>query len=240
MAVFTEESARANIRNLNGKRVFFLAEGNHLTPSAREWLRKERIEILRSGDCTAMEYRTVSGAVLGEKPEDMTHLRTGVLVPKEHPRIRFRGEIDGLESEILLVGRYAVTQGFQNVAKNMKELLDKVRMLIRCEVMDEPFRMENLCGYSMDQLREQSHHPEKYFDQPHFMPEQTDSELLLRLNMLRTGIRKAELSACDAFRARDGGITRTDLIAALNRMSSLVYLMMIIEKKEASRDGRSG
>ena len=36
MAVFTAESARANVRVRDGKRVFYLAEGDHLTPSARD------------------------------------------------------------------------------------------------------------------------------------------------------------------------------------------------------------
>jgi len=231
MAVYTEESVRANIRNQSGKRVFYLAEGDHLTPSAREWLRKERIEVIR-GTMKQSEYQTVSGAWLKEKPEDMTHLRSGVLVPKNHPRIRFRGAVDALEAELLLIGKAADECRKHTLAKSIMELLDAVRTVIRCEVLEEPVSFTTLCGYSMEQLREQSHHPGKYFGQPHFMPGLSDSELLLRLNTLRTKIRSVELLACDAFQDRDGKNTRPDIVQLLNRMSSLVWIWMIQMKKE--------
>ena len=105
---------------------------------------------------------------------------------------------------------------------------------MRCEVLEEPARLDRLCGYTMEQLREKSHHPERHFAQPHFMPAMTDSELLLRLNALRTQTRRAELCACEAFRDRDDCMTRGDIVEVLNRMSSMVYLMMIEEKKEGT------
>ena len=86
MAVYTEESVRANIRVRDGKRVFYQADGDHLTPSAREWLRQERIEILPAAEAKPKVYRTLTGAVLTEKPEHMTHLRADVLVPKDHEK----------------------------------------------------------------------------------------------------------------------------------------------------------
>ena len=36
-----------------------------------------------------------------EKPEEMTHLRGNRLVPKTHPRIRFRGQLDSLMAQVL-------------------------------------------------------------------------------------------------------------------------------------------
>lgn len=239
MAVFTEESAKANVRNLDGKRVFFLAEGNHLTPSAREWLRKEHIEILSGPVPANPEYRTIAGALLKEKPEHMTHLRTGVLVDKTHPRIRFRGGIDSLEACLLLTGQQALSEGRKAMVGQLQELLDTVRNMIRCEVLEEPITCKQLCGYTMDQLREFSHRPELHFEQPHFMPSFTDRKLLLDLNSLRTQLRQTELLACEAFQDRDGGITRRDLIQLLNRMSSLIWIMMIQLKKEETNDHRT-
>ena len=72
------------------------------------------------------------------------------------------------------------------------------------------------------------------FDQPHFMPEPTDSRLLLKLNRTRTMARQAELAACRAFRDGEGRCTRRDIVCALNRVSSTVYLLMIQRKKEES------
>lgn len=61
MAVFTEEAARANVRNRDGRRVFYLASGDHLTPSAREWLRQERIELLPAAEAASRPTRDWTG-----------------------------------------------------------------------------------------------------------------------------------------------------------------------------------
>ena len=44
--LYTEEAVRANIRNREGKRVFYLGRGDQLTSGARDWLNRERIAIL--------------------------------------------------------------------------------------------------------------------------------------------------------------------------------------------------
>ena len=56
---------------------------------------------------------------------------------------------------------------------------------------------------------------------PHFMPTFEDSGEVLVLNKLRTLIRSTELAAIAAHP------TRQDLIEALNRMSSAMYILMI-------------
>ena len=43
----TEETVRAGIRVKGGSRVYYLPEGDRLTPSARDWLRNENVRILR-------------------------------------------------------------------------------------------------------------------------------------------------------------------------------------------------
>ena len=232
MAVFTEEGVRANIRVRDGRRVFYLSDRDHLTPSARQWLWREGVEILPAAQAKPEAYRTLSGAVLREKPEHMTHLTAELLVPKDHPRIRFRGCIDQLEARILLTQRTALEENHSAMAADLEALLEQVRQLLRAEVMDTPFVMESLCGLTMDQLRERSHRPQEFYGIPHFMPAVDDGPLLLALNLLRTQIRAAELVAYDAFHDRDGQITRPDLLQALNRMSSLVWIWMIQLKKE--------
>ena len=39
MALFTEAAVRANLRNREGRRVFYLGDGDRLTPGARDFLR---------------------------------------------------------------------------------------------------------------------------------------------------------------------------------------------------------
>lgn len=234
MAVFTEESARANVRVRDGRRVFYLDSRDHLTPAAREWLRRDGVEILPAAEAQVHRYTTLTGAVYEEKPEEMTHLKSDVLVDKTHPRIAFRGAVDTLEAEILLAAHLAVQEQEKRLAENLSEILALVRRLIRCDVLDEPVGNFNLCGLSEGELRRRSHLPQQYYDQPHFMPEPTDSRLLLKLNRTRTMARQAELAACRAFRDGEGRCTRLDIVCALNRVSSTVYLLMIQRKKEES------
>lgn len=237
MAVYTEETAKANVRVRDGKRVFYLDERDHLTPSAREWLQRDGVEILPASMAKPLAFTTMFGGTMTEKPEHMTHLRANVLVFKDHPRIAFRGMIDALEAELLLCGRTALDEGRSQTARELEEILSFVRRLIRCDVLDEALPAQTLCGLTAEQLREQSHNPQKYYDQPHFMPTASDSRMLLMLNRLRTLVRRTELAAYAAFKDMDGNVTRPDLIQALNRLSSLIWILEIRMKKEDTARG---
>ena len=226
----TEETVRANIRNRDGKRVYFLGEKDTLTPGARDFLTRERIEIRPASQAAITEYVTMSGAVLKEKPEHMTHLKGNILVPKTHPRIQFRGAMDTLEAELLL----CQIETNPPYSEKIREILELSRKLIRCEVMDEPVAHMRLCGLTAEELRSRSHRPQDYYGQPHFMPQSSDGAVVLRLNRCRCAVRAAELAATRAFTDAEGLCTRTDILQALNRMSSMVYLLMI-EAKSAQQ-----
>lgn len=225
--VFTEENVRACVRNREGRRVFPLAREDRLTPAARDWLRREGIEIVTPSTIT---YTTVFGGEFSQKPEEMTHLSGNLLVPKTHPRIAFRGMIDALEAELLLCQATVP----ERMRHTLQEMLDFVRSLIRCDVLGEPVKETGLDGMDGDTLREHSHHPEKYYGQPHFLPHWQDGLPLLYLNRLRTVVRQTELACCRAFSDADGKCTRPDLVQALNRLSSLCWILMIRLKSGAS------
>ena len=59
------------------------------------------------------------------------------------------------------------------------------------------------------------------------MPQPTDSASVLALNWVRCIARQTELAAVAAFTDRDGLPTRTDILRALNRMSSMIYILMV-------------
>ena len=225
--VFTEEQVRANLRVKDGKRVFYLGTGDKLTPAAKSWLRQERVQVLPAAEAKVQEYKTLFGAALTQKPEHMTHLRGNVLVMKDHPRIAFRGMIDALEAELLLCMKEAAGT---EVLQDLKEILQFVRELIPADVMGSAVKPWTLCGLTPDELREHSHFPQKYYGQPHFMPDENDSRLLLALNKARTVVRQTELRAFDAFKTKDGALEREDILLALNRLSSLLWILMIREK----------
>lgn len=161
------------------------------------------------------------------KPEYMTHLDHKTLVRKDHPRIAFRGWIDRLEAEILLCRLAVAQRGYPDLAIELDQLLDFVRTLIRADVLGEKVPELHLGGYNAAELRECSHHPEKYFGQGHFMASGTDEPAILHINRLRTLIRQAELACYKAFKDYDGAVTRPDLVQTMNRLSSLCWIWQI-------------
>lgn len=220
--LYTEQSVRDNIRNREGRRVFYLGKDDRLTSGARDFLRRERIEILPAEEDRPAAYRLPCGAVLSEKPEHMTHLSGDLLVSKTHPRIAFRGAMDTLESELLLCQLEVPA-----LRQELEEILTLARRLIRCEVLEEPVPEGKLCGLTEAEQRRHSHRPQDFYGQPHFMPQYTDGPEILRLNRARCAARAAELKAAAAFIDAEGRAAREDLLRALNRMSSMLYILMI-------------
>lgn len=223
--LWDEQGVRANIRNRDGKRVYYLGKGDQLTSTARDFLRRERIEILPGSQARPERYRLLSGGYAEEKPEHMTHLNGEVLVLKTHPRIRFRGKMDTLEAELILC---QLVPGSPEGA--LGEILDLSRKILRCDVLEEPLRQDTLCGLTQAEQRERSHMPQDYYGQPHFMPQASDGSVTAGLNRARCFAREAELAAVEAFSDREGNLLREDIPKALNRMSSMLYLLMIQEK----------
>lgn len=223
--LWDEQTVRANIRNRDGKRVYYLGKGDQLTSTARDFLRRERIEILPGSQARPERYRLLSGGYAEEKPEHMTHLNGEVLVLKTHPRIRFRGKMDTLEAELILC---QLVPGAPEGA--LGEILDLSRKILRCDVLEEPLRQDTLCGLTQEEQRGRSHMPQDYYGQPHFMPQASDGSVIAGLNRARCFAREAELAAVEAFSDREGNLLREDIPKALNRMSSMLYLLMIQEK----------
>lgn len=228
--LYGETEVKANIRNKEGKRVFYLGKGDQLTSSARDYLSRERIPILPAQDAAPQSYRLISGGISTEKPEHWTHLNGDVLVPKTHPRIAFRGAMDSLESELLLC-QLNVSEPWRS---RMGEILEYARKLIRCDVLEEPVGDAPLCGLTEAEQRKRSHLPQNFYGQPHFIPGVSDGTAVLWMNRARCAARNAELAAVRAFSDRDGNPTRPDLLRAMNRMSSMIYILMIQAKAQGS------
>ncbi len=225
--LYHQDAARDNVRNRDGRRVFYLGKGDQLTSAARDWLQRERIAILPADQAKSQGYHLANGAFLEEKPEHLTHLNAEILVPKTHPRIVFRGKMDTLEAELILC---QLTE--DRLVTPVGEILALARRILRCDVLEEPLKEEPLCGLTEEEQRRRSHFPQAYYGQPHFMPSAADGAVMARLNRARCAAREAELAAAEAFSDREGNPTRLDILRALNRMSSMLYLLMIQRKAD--------
>ncbi len=223
-----------------GARQYQVEEGTFVTESARSWLEKRDIQlvILPKGRMCGGMSRTplpdrgsrtyldaATGLPLGrEKPEEMTHLRGNLLVKKSSPRIAFRGKLDSLEAAILEAQALAHRQNAPAVRDGLGEVLEQVHLVLGAEVKDQPLEEVPILGMDQARLRQVSHNVKGAFGINHPIPSWEMGELALRLNTLRTQVRETELAAAVAFEA-PGETPRPDIIRALNRLSSAVYIL---------------
>ena len=64
--LYNEEAVRANIRNREGKRIFYLGKGDQLTSAARDYLSRERIEIRPGEQAKQNKFPLLTGGFLTE------------------------------------------------------------------------------------------------------------------------------------------------------------------------------
>ncbi|QOT00181.1 cobalamin adenosyltransferase [Brevibacterium sp. JNUCC-42] len=245
MAVITESDLRKHFKNQEAKdkKIYEVKKGVILTPSAKSFLTDHQIELryfeenvieLKSTSVPKAEilnkptirYETIYGGYLEHKPEHMTHLYGNLLVYKDHPRITFRGKLDSLEAKILQAQITGVKVGMPKLVADLEEVLLFVRNILRCEVLGERLTNIQLLDMTPEEIREQSHHPKKYFGLDHFKPSYEMGEMVIALNSLRTFTRETELLAYQAFKQEHGSVEREDIIQALNRLSSLFWILM--------------
>lgn len=162
------------------------------------------------------------------KPEELTHLYGNRLTEKDNPVIVFRGKLDKLCAVILeaqLLGEEKENRAYVN---DLQEILNFVRAILPAEYKGTPLGDFRILGLSSAEIREQSHHPDRYFGRRHLLMDAAMGSLSLRLNLLRTLVRETELAAITAFRdpAAPSVSLREDIIEALNRLSGLFYILM--------------
>ncbi len=255
MKAITEIYLRRWIRQKNRPKEFCLRRGMIITPAARQYLQEQRVELLAdkklpqtnlraenaeddgiSYTVTREEYVSADGKKKYEvKPEYMTQLRGNTLVAKDDILIEFRGRLDSLQSEILLLHEQANAYSSQ-LGDDVAELLDWARTILQAEVLEKPLVERSVFSLSPDELRSHSHNPRKYYGIGHILPGLDMDSILLKLNHLRSTVREIELVAVKAFMAGDHPAGAT-IIQALNRMSSAVYILMLKCKAEKYRKG---
>ncbi|MDR0883628.1 MAG: hypothetical protein LBN05_03350 [Oscillospiraceae bacterium] len=219
MALLTEESLRA-LRLSPDQRTLCVAPGTVCSPSALDFLAVRGISLV---------FEEAQTHTAGQpKPEHLTHLRGDILVPKTHPVIAFRGEMDALIAALTEASAVCGLSKHACLCAELAEITALCREILRCEVTETPFVSTNIAGKTLDEYRAMSHDPQKHFGLAHPLPTPDMPIAALRLNTLRTLVRRAELAAARAF-LQGKSIERTDILTALNRLSSVLYVLYLRE-----------
>lgn len=209
--------------------------GAVLTPAAKDFIRENNITLIYGSDNSeggfavnpipkengkSLFVDAITGEKLYEKRENYTHLRGNLLVPKTHPQIRFRGRLDSLTAEIIQTQVTASAEGEHELVNALDEILRFTRKILSAEVNDMPFGELTLLGMNSGELRHKSQNVRESFGIDHPVPSYKQGAVCAALNKLRTCVRETELAAAEAFPD-----SRIDIIEALNRLSSAVYIL---------------
>lgn len=245
MKVITEAILREELK-AGAPDIYYIPEGKILSPAGREYLQQLKIKISKEtmpltavgssepimetkkeSPAEAKFIDFESGAFFIEKPEHMTHLYGNVLVPKSHPRILYRGKLDSLQALIVLTQcDIQASSKSSALLKNLQSILDILREMMRCDVLDEVYKNETIIGLTHAQLRERSHNPMKFYGiKPMVLPDSSLGKEYALLNRIRTAVRETESAAVEAFQVGKKFV-RNDIIEELNRLSSAIHIMM--------------
>lgn len=175
---------------------------------------------------TTSQYILPNGEKTDNKPEYMTQLIGNLLVEKTHPRIILRGKLDRFQSELTLIIHQARKENHsEQLINQLKELLEYSMLILKHEVLNTSIPEDTLLSWSAEEIRERSHNPIKYFGlKQMILVDDTFDSIVLTLNILRASIREIEIVAVQAYQTE-----RTDIIQALNRMSSCFHILMYQE-----------
>ena len=167
--------------------------------------------------------------VIGKKPDTLTHLNMDTLVPKNDPRLKLRGKLDILIARTVLLQEEFDPQGrYPELAACLKDIRSALGNALKAEVKGEAMESVVMGPLDAATIHAISHNPLRHLGIDHLLPELGQGLHTARLNLLRAEIRDAELIAADLFIARDFSVTRPDIMEGLNRLSSAVYVLMIL------------
>lgn len=251
LKVITEALLRDELRNSQPE-CYYIPEGTLLSPAAREYLQQRKIKISKEPpiQTQTVDQKTImaqedesksvvsepwkpayidfeTGSYYMEKPEHMCQISGNFLVPKNHPRILFRGKLDSLQTVIVLDQALMSESGSSSkLIEDLNSILFTLQNIMRCEVLDEALESGLIIGLTHSELHDRSHNPMKFFGiKQMIMPNYTMGTQYALLNRLRAAIREVEVVAVDSF-YQNGKCSRSDIVEELNRLSSALHVMM--------------
>lgn len=166
---------------------------------------------------------------LATKPDTLTSLDGKALVAKNDPRLKLRGKLDtAIAHAVWIQTEWAASGAKTTLAHWLADVRSALGHVLKAEVSGEPMPPVVMGEFDEAAIHAISHHPLKYVGHDHIVPEVGHGLEVARLNLLRAEIREAELLAADVFIDRDFKVLRPDLMRALNRLSSAVYVLMLM------------
>ena len=178
---------------------------------------------LHTGNCQ------MCGLPLRKKPDTLTHLDAHSLVAKNDPRLKLRGKLDSaIALAVLLQAEFDPQGRHPALALWLADIRSALGNALKAEVSGTDMPPVAMGDMDAETIHAVSHNPLKYLGHDHLLPEAEQGARVARLNLLRAQIREAELYAADVYIARDFTVTRPDIMQGLNRLSSAVYMLMLL------------
>lgn len=159
-----------------------------------------------------------------KKPDTLTHLNAHTLVSKSDPRLAFRAKLDSCIAMAVWLQLEATVEP-QRWLADIRSVLGNI---MRADVLNETLADFVIAGLDEKAIHKLSHQPLKYIGYDHIVPAAEHGRNACLLNLLRTEIRETETSAASIFIDRDLVVSRPDLMQGLNRLSSAVYVLMLL------------
>lgn len=166
------------------------------------------------------------GEAPAQKPVAMTHLNSHELVPKNDPRLQFRAKLDSTIA--MAVWLQVDLSQSTDLAVWLSDIRSVLGQIMRADVLDEVLPAFAIGGLNDDALHQLSHDPLKHLGHDHLVPEQHQGRIVVMLNLLRTSVRELEVTAAQVFMGLGFQLRRPDLLHALNRLSSAIYVAMLL------------
>ena len=154
-----------------------------------------------------------------KKTAEQTCLFGNEYTSKDHPRIALRGGLDGLHAQAIVCAVIAKREGHAMLATQIESIGQAALCVLSAEYSGQPVQLP--AQLDLERAHADSHAPKRVFGIDHFYATAAMGETMAQINLLRTRIRDCERLAVSVF-----GTTRTDLVQALNGLSSLAYCLM--------------
>jgi len=228
MVFLTKDDIRQRSIEKGGELALSAAE--RLTPSATEYIREQGIRVVEGVSVQnaavpvpAVQEKTVESCTV-PVGQGLTHLDAASMVAKTHPRIEARGRLDSLMATAVLVQTQFDPKGkLPGMLKDcLAEVKDWIFQSLAAEVSGSILPPQSMGGMNLDVLRAVSRNPRQYLHTDHLMPDAALGTNIALLNWLRAQARETELAVAKA------ALCRTDIQESLNRLSSAVYVLMLL------------